>query len=255
MTKPLVLSYGGGTQTIAMAVLIRQGRLPKPDIICIADTGREASETWEYKEKYVDPMLAEIGLSIHVIPHSTAAVDLYENNGKVLIPAFSENGMLQTFCSGRWKRDVVKHYLRNELHIKECTTWIGISLDEIGRLKPSGLKWQEFAWPLVFDIPMRRSQCKQLVIDYGLPPPPRSSCWMCPHRKDEEWIRLRDYSPDDFAKACQLDEEIRVRDKRGGLFLHDSHVPLAQVVFEDKQDQSLPLFGGIDGCDSGFCWV
>ena len=43
-----VWSYGGGTQTAAIAVLILQGRLPKPDIAVMADTGREIASTWDY---------------------------------------------------------------------------------------------------------------------------------------------------------------------------------------------------------------
>ena len=36
--KPVILSYGGGTQSIAICILIAQGRLPKPERIIIADT-------------------------------------------------------------------------------------------------------------------------------------------------------------------------------------------------------------------------
>lgn len=44
-----VLSYGGGVQTVAMVALVLQGRLPRPDMIVIADTSREKQSTWDYR--------------------------------------------------------------------------------------------------------------------------------------------------------------------------------------------------------------
>jgi hypothetical protein len=44
----LVWSFGGGVQSWALAVLVAQGRLPRPDYTVIANTKREATETWEY---------------------------------------------------------------------------------------------------------------------------------------------------------------------------------------------------------------
>jgi len=40
-----VFSTGGGTQSTAIAGLIVQGLLPKPEICVIADTGREMPTT------------------------------------------------------------------------------------------------------------------------------------------------------------------------------------------------------------------
>jgi hypothetical protein len=96
----LVWSYGGGTQSCAIAVLVAQGKLPKPDLAVIADTGREASETWEYLEAHIQPLLKTVDLEVEVAPHSLATVGLYGKNGDLLIPAFTANGgKLPTFCS------------------------------------------------------------------------------------------------------------------------------------------------------------
>ena len=40
-----IWSCGGGTQSGAIAVLIGQGKLPKPDLCFMTDTGREKSST------------------------------------------------------------------------------------------------------------------------------------------------------------------------------------------------------------------
>lgn len=150
----IVWSYGGGTQSIAIALLIAQGKLPRPDLIVFADTGREASETWEYTSTYVAPLLASLGLSIEVVSHTLSTVDLYSKNGKhLLIPAFSETGKFSNFCSFEWKLYVIRRYLRSK-GVQHCINWLGISTDEVERLKPSDVQWMETRWPLCFDVPM-----------------------------------------------------------------------------------------------------
>ena len=252
--KPIIFSYGGGTQSAAICILIGQGRLPRPERIVMADTGREASQTWEYLNTAISPYLSAVGLEVEIAGHDLATVDLYAHNGDLLIPAYTDKGMLPGLCSTEWKKRVISRWLRREGYgpANPVITWIGISLDEIGRAKPSGVAWQEYQWPLLFDVTMRRNECKQLVIDAGLPEPPKSSCWMCPYRQDRQWADLRDYYPLDFTAASRLETEIRQKD--GGLWLTKHRRPLAEINFE-RRESALPLFGDHAGCDSGFCWV
>ena len=71
--KPVeILSYGGGMQTIAMCVLVAQGKLPRPDYVIAADTGREVPSTWEYAREHAAPLLSRIGLDLHIAPHELA---------------------------------------------------------------------------------------------------------------------------------------------------------------------------------------
>ena len=256
--RTLVWSYGGGTQSVAIAVLVAQGKLPKPDWIGIADTGRESSETWEYTDRWVRPMLRRVGLEIEVAAHSLATVDLYSLKGELLIPAFTATGAFDTFCSTEWKKRVVQRRLRQLGYgpANPVVTWIGISLDEIGRCKPSGVDWQLYDWPLVMTNPAQyRSHCYQIVEAAGLPRPPKSSCWMCPYRKNEQWAHQRDNYPQDHELACELNEEIRAKDRSGEVWLHRSRVPLRTADLTVPDQPISPLFGEVEGCDSGMCWV
>ena len=252
--KPIIFSYGGGTQSAAICVLIGQGLLPRPERIVIADTGREASQTWQYLEDVIQPYLSGVGLRVEIASHDLATVDLYAHNGDLLIPAYTETGMLPGLCSTEWKKRVISRWLRREGYgpTRPVVTWIGISLDEIGRAKPSGVQWQEYQWPLLFDVTMRRDDCKRLVIDAGLPEPPKSSCWMCPYRQDLQWAQLKEHFPADFEKAGDLEKQIRQTDK--GLWLTKYRKPLAQIEFTEAE-RAPSLFGEHGGCDSGFCWV
>ncbi len=254
----IVWSYGGGTQSIAIALLVASGRLPKPDIIVFADTGREASETFEYTEAYVRPLMAAHGLKIETASHILSKVDLYKKTEKketLLIPAYTQDGKLSNFCSHEWKLRVVRRYIRAK-GVEQCINWLGMSTDEVERLHPSDVKWCETHWPLCdmpvsagYGVQMSRIACKQLILDYGWPEPPKSSCWMCPHRRNKQWQRLKMYYPVDFEKAVQLDKEIRAKDQQGGVWLHESHQPLDEIDFS-KEDQP-----GLFGCESGFCWT
>ncbi len=52
---------------------------------------------------------------------------------------------------------------------------------------------------------------------------------MCPNMSNEEWRGVRDNYPDDFEKACQVDDEIRAEDIENGgtgVWLHHSRQPL-----------------------------
>ena len=254
--KPVILSYGGGTQSAALCVLVAQGKLPRPQKIVIADTGREATQTWDYMHDAINPFLVSHGLVVEVAPHSLSTVDLYGKNGDLLIPAYTQNGMLPGLCSTEWKKRVVARYLRQSGYGPDnpVTMWIGISLDEIGRAKPSGTQWMEYAWPLLFDVTMRRDECKRLVIDAGLPEPPKSSCWMCPYRSDRQWAQLKAHYPEDFELASLLERKAAAQDDKGGVWLTKHRQPLHEITFADTS-RDLPLFGQVEHCDSGFCFV
>lgn len=256
--KPIVWSFGGGTQSIAIAILIVQGKLPRPDMIVFADTGREATETFEYTQSWVSPLLATVNLTIETAGHDLAHVDLYSKKSRMLlIPAFHETGKLQTFCSSEWKRNVVRRYIRSK-GIKQCINWLGMSIDEVERLKPSGAQWIETVWPLCgmprehdYGVRYSRADCRQLILKYGWPEPPKSSCWMCPNRRNDQWQRLKDYYPQDFAAAVALEKEMSAKNTQGGLWLHNARKPLDEIDFTKDEESQPELFG----CDSGFCWT
>ena len=91
-----IFSHGGGTQSAAITALIIQGRLPKPDFVCIVDTERERKTTWEYLDAIIRPALHSIGLEVHRIHKNewgTKQPDgkdyLSHNRNTILLPAFT----------------------------------------------------------------------------------------------------------------------------------------------------------------------
>ena len=254
----IIWSYGGGTQSIAIACLIMAGRLSKPDRIVIADTGYEFKRTWEYTEQYVAPLMAEIGLTIEIAPHSLATVDLYGKNGDLLIPAYDatkvdEKGKhvkLPTFCSNEWKTRVVRRYIGgSSAYPSGVVMWLGMSIEEIGRMKKSGLDWCKNHWPLILDIPKTRNECRDMILAAGLPLPIKSRCKMCPHQGDDEWLEVQQ-EPEEWQEAIQIDKQIYASH---GVRLHRSGLSLEQVELKSQKEQFEGLWVTCD--TNGSCYT
>lgn len=248
MTRTQVLSYGGGVQTVAMVAAVIQGKLPRPDYIVIADTSREKTSTWDYLDEVVQPALAQIGLTVEIASHDLSTVDLYAHNGDLLVPAFTKTGKLPTFCSNEWKQRVIMRWLRAQ-DVEACDVWIGFSVDESGRAKPSGVEWFTRRFPLL-ELGMTRADCKVIIDELGWPMPYKSACWMCPNMNDAEWAEMKEAYPNDFKRAIALEDEIREWDDE--VWLHRSGVPLAEVEFEPDKVRAIQ---GHHQCSLGYCWV
>lgn len=260
-SKIQVWSCGGGTQSCAIAVLICQGRLPKPDISAIADTGRENPATWQYLDSVLRPNLAKVDVEIIRISKdewaSPRGKGLFATSGDLMIPAYSnksgEASKLSAFCSGAWKQEVLNRWLSIDRGIvrSQCVKWIGFSYNETKRIlrMQQGEEWAKgLIWfPLVQGVPLTRHESIKLVENAGWPKPPRSRCWMCPNQSDMEWSEVKTDYPELFEKACTMDEEIRLKDPHA--FLHSSIKPLRDADLNPKED----LFSA--GCPSGECFL
>jgi hypothetical protein len=244
----ITMSYGGGKQTVAIITLILEGKLPKPDLIVMADTSYEVTTTFEYLNQVVQPALKEIGLQVEIAGHDLAKHDLYKS-GKLLLPAFTRQngtvGKLPTFCSDEWKQRVIRRWLR-EKGVNDTDVWLGISLDEAERMKPSGLNWYRHIYPLIEILPMHRSQCVNQILSYGWKVPHKSRCKFCPNQSPLAWKQLKDLENGDFDLALALDAEIRTKDPN--VYLHPSGLPLGKGVEQTERQSDM-----FDGCDSGYC--
>lgn len=251
--RAVIHSYGGGVQSAAMAVLVVTGKLPRPERIIMADTGREAALTWRYLDDSIQPMLRCIGLTVEIAPHSLATVDMYarSGDGRPQVPAYdAAGGRLPNYCSVEWKRRVVHRWLRREGYgpRRPVIQWLGISTNEIHRVKPSAIRWASIEHPLI-GLGLSRADCIRIVERHGLPTPPRSSCYMCPFRSDAEWLALRQREDGDWQRAVAVDDEIRsAGNGSGDLFLHRSLVPLRDATFRHERQTDL-----FDVCEEGRC--
>lgn len=195
-----VLSYGGGLQTTALAVLVHQGRVQVDEAI-FSDTGGEKPETYWYMESYIKPLLGEIGVPLTTVRNELKACqpDLYGwlwKHGQ--IPSL---GGLR-LCSIKYKRETIERHLKGVKY----ETLVGFSLDERVRAD----KFPENTYPLI-DLGLTSNDCRHIISNFGLPQPLKSSCFYCPFQHPVEWNWLKNNHPDLFQKALDLEAHYHER--------------------------------------------
>lgn len=168
-------------------------------------------------------------------------------------------GMLRRQCTSEYKlrpiKDRVREILGAPVRVDEngrrrvgrvggkpgaryVVNYVGISTDEVGRIKPSDVRYVRRVDPLVDLVPMSRTDCEAYLADRWPWPVPRSACIGCPYHSNVEWRAMRDDRPDEFADAVDFDVQIRKGHaqaiKRGDTllgeaFLHADRVPLSEA--------------------------
>lgn len=274
------LSLGAGVQSSTLALMAATGEIkPTPNAAIFADTQAEPASVY----RWLDWLEAEIARSSHPFPivrvsrgslttESLRVRQRVKTQGKPwsksLIPAHIANqngtkGIMGRACTHDFKVLELLKAQRKLAGIKRgqktvtVETWIGISLDEVYRMKPSREKWCRHRWPLI-ELEMKRHDCLRWMESKGYPRPPRSACIYCPFHSDAEWRRLRENEPEEFAAAVQFERELqsvkRLSDNMKGIpYLHSSLVPLDQVDFTtDTERGQGDLFG--NECE-GMCGV
>jgi len=264
------LSLGAGVQSSALLVLsCTDDRVPKPDVAIFADTGDEPAWVYNYlkvltewaKPHGVEVVTAKKGvLSEWVIDR--------QNAGKrfVTVPVFTKNddgsqGILRRQCTREFKVDPITKKVRELLgyqprqRIREkVRCMLGISLDEMQRMKESWHGWITNCWPLI-DLEIKREHCHKIIADAGLPEAKRSACVYCPYHSDSHWQWMKDDHPEEFAKAVEFDEGIRDMTMRGReqpAYVHRSCVPLSEAVFHAGDPDQVDLFN--NECE-GMCGI
>jgi hypothetical protein len=258
MKKLTILSLGAGVQSSCMAIMAARGDItPMPDAAIFADTRAEPKEVMEYLE-FLEGYLP---FKIHRVSHKDGLTseikNVIENNKFLTVPFFSENykkgsmTQLKRQCTADHKIKPIIRKCRELLGYKKGQTikgvqveqWIGISLDEIQRMKPSRTAWIENRWPLI-DLRMKRHECLNWLESNGFPKPPRSACTYCPYKSDREWREMKLNDPDAWKEATAIDNLIRqgTRGRPEKLYAHKSGVALEDADFSTEEDRGQTTF-------------
>lgn len=253
MSDPIhIISLGAGVQSSTMALMAAKGEItPMPKCAIFADTRHEPSAVYEWLG------WLEKQLPFPVITVSRGdlrqAVLRYRVSGKTGLPYMKPNipafmlrksgkrGRMTRHCTMDYKIVVIRREARRhwkeqpKTHRQPLQMWIGISTDEISRMKDSVVPWIQNRHPLI-EIDMSREDCRRWWEKNGLPEPPRSACEFCPLHSDNAWIELRDSDLAAFNRAVEFERELQAAAAKvcrldGIPFLHDSLKPLDQVQF------------------------
>ncbi len=230
-----IISLGWGVQSFTLAAMSALGELPKVDYAIHADTTHESQLTYEFAKKWT-PWLEEHGVKVVTV------INKYPDEihkGKS-IPAYVLNlrkppGQAKRTCTDRWKISAMRRWLqihRNKMPVEQ---WIGISLDEFQRMKPSKVKYITNSYPLV-DARITRDDCKKWLTSQGLEVPSRSACTFCPFHNTAEWQRIKE-NAEDWNEAILIDNIIRHARPPEELFIHPSRKPLEDVDFRTAEEK------------------
>ena len=270
------VSLGAGVQSSTLALRFEELTGKKCDGYVFADTKFEPPGVYKYLEflktklgsHLVHTCTAPEGqLKGNILKHTLAAI-----NGKTKyysgVPAYMEKGFIRRQCTSQFKIIPIHKKLRELVGLKPRQRFpkdkikiylhIGISTDEIMRMKPSRVWWLEHKFPLI-DKNISRTNCILWFKENKLPTPAKSACIFCAYHSNGVWADMKKNSPKEFAMAVKIDKKLRQAKTKKypfdvKLYLHTSKKPLDEVDFEKKKNKNQPdLFD--NNCVEGICGV
>ena len=258
-----IISLGMGVQSTAVYLMSSMGhRLPRADYAVFADPQAEHYKTYDMLEWLLKWQKDNDGIEIVVNRDRNIMKDILKGQNSqghrwASIPAHAEHGgIVRRQCTNEYKIvPVVQtarklHGIKKFKHMKPTEMWLGISTDEIERMKESRLHNIKYFYPLIYHM-ISRNDCIQFFKDNNFPVPVKSSCVFCPYHSNKFWKELYKEGGEAWEKSVLVDRTIRDLSQKGidnKLFLHSSKQALEDIDFTDDQ---LELFEGYD-CE-GYC--
>lgn len=257
-----IFSFGGGVQSTAVLCLQADG-IVNYDEFVFANVGNDSENprTLEYIRDYARPFAETHGIKLVEVQKRNRAggvrtlySDALSSKSNILPCWFEQPLFANRHCTVFYKIRVINQYIKYHCNPLPAVVGIGISLDEFQRASDS--REPEITikdYPLL-DMRLSRSDCRKIIVNHGLPIPPKSSCYFCPFHKQIDWQRLLRDEPELFARAVVLDNNIRakrIEQGKDGVYLHFSRHPLEKAVglqYEMKFEDDLP-------CDTGYCFL
>ena len=285
------LSLGAGVQSTAAALLAADTVIPKFDAAIFADTGWEPAAVYAHLDRLEAEVLEPAGIPLYRVSAGNIRNDALDPEHRFAsMPLFVRNrnggdGMARRQCTSEYKLKPIKAKVRELLGYVHpipvprgtfAEQAIGISTDEIGRAKDSGISYLRSIFPLL-ELGMSRADCERYLKSRGWTSVEKSACIGCPFHGNAQWRHIRDTQPQEWVDAVAFDHAIRNgsaranaqgQELRGHMYLHRSRLPLDQApidrvtphewkgrqadVFDAVADQ-LAEDGDPDGCSPWSC--
>ena len=263
-----IVSLGGGTQSSALALLAdNDDRLPTPDAAIYADTGWDPPEVADT----VEWLASALSYPVFTVQSRLGRIQDRigeREDGFVDIPLFgpADDGRIspgRRQCTTKYKILPVLKEIRRQLGVAEgrpvpagvwVEQWLGISTEEIIRMKPARDAWVENRWPLI-ELGMSRHDCRRWWDKNApddAPPLGSSSCAGCPYHSDDEWLRIADEHPDMLEEIAEIERGVH-QSRRPDQWFHRSAVPIGEAVaaIRSRKAREPALFEEHE-CD-GYC--
>lgn len=262
MIKLRVISLGAGVQSTTLALMAARGEIePMPDCAIFADT------QWEPKDVYrhLDWLEKQLPFPVYRVTAGNLREDIMRRSNTTggrfaVVPWHMRmpNGgeaMGRRQCTSEYKLRPIQRKIVELLggRPKEgAEAWIGISVDEAIRCKPSRVQYIQNRWPLL-EKRMNRGDCIAWLGRHGYATPSKSACIGCPFHNNHHWSELRK-NLEEWTDVLEVDAAIRNQPGfRGEQYVHRSLLPLDKVDLSTAEDRGqLNLFN--NECE-GMCGV
>lgn len=270
-----VISLGAGVQSTTLLLMAVHGEItPKPEYAIFSDTGWEPTKVYKHLE-LLRMIAKKAGIKVITTRRDrmlSRQEDIREDTreGKytgerfasmpffVLDEETGKKGIVHRQCTREYKIEPIRREIRRLLGYKprqkvkeEVIMWLGISLDEVERMRHSDVKWVKNRYPLI-EMEMDRMDCIAWLKKHSYPVPPKSACIGCPFHDDLYWLDMKRNNPSEWMEAVYFDRMIRDLPRlKGQAFLHRSCKPLDEVNLGENQGE-LNLF--LNECE-GMCGV
>ena len=250
-----VLSLGAGVQSTVLALMADRSEygLSRPDLAIFADTGWEPQSVYDNLDWLQSQVSFEIvRVSAGNLKESILSGNNPEGRQFLDVPVFLINpdgsqGVATRQCTRVYKLDPIRTFLRERLQIPpkrrapkaiQVEMWLGISAEEVIRVKPSKEEWITNRYPLIENGFGRGQLLNWFKENYPDRYLPTSSCIGCPYHSDAVWKQLKENDPKSFQDAVFVDQALRsVPATRGAIkgeaYLHRKRMPLVEVDFSD----------------------
>jgi hypothetical protein len=253
-----ILSLGWGVQSFTLAAMSALGELEPIDAAIHSDTGYESQLTYEFAKRWTG-WLEDHGVKVVTVHGTNGTLDelfytTKSGNKFLRIPSFIKNqdgtsSIRPRQCTTNWKIVPMRRWEQKNRNKQPIEQWIGISLDEVERMRLSDVKYITHRWPLI-EKRMTRLACINWLEKNGLEVPPKSACVFCPFHNIASWRRTKAV-PEDWARAIELDEYIRFYDPPFEHYLANKLVPLAELDLSTPEENGQMSFFDC----SGTCWL
>ena len=260
-----VLSLGAGVQSSVMLLMADTGLLgEKPDVAIFSDT------QWEPKEVYdhLEWLKSQVSIPVYTVTKGSLPGDFLKDKregrySRATIPLHykydnRKKGLVMRACTTTYKIKPIIAEIKTILGIKpkqvckgkiNVLMWLGISTDEIQRVRDGFEPWIHNYYPLI-DNGMSRQDCLSW---FGKHYPDKkltkSACIGCPFRSTNEWLEMKKNNPEQFESACEFDDQIREVWESGEVFLSSKCVPLREL---EPSSLAVIDFSMLDECQ-GMC--
>lgn len=233
MSRPVVLSLGGGLDSFAMLVeALRRGE--HIDVVVFVDVGApgdpgEWPGTYKHIREVVMPLCEAHGIEFVWIDHLSYPV----RDARSLFAWLSARGQIpvagpKRICTRIAKVERFEAWLDDRFPGQKVTVWIGFESGEEDRVNkdPNTGKHRKYRadravrvnrFPLI-EWELCRCRCEALVREAGYAIPRKSACVFCPYASRGDWMAFAADMPIDFDRIVRLEAE-KPPTKKNGLKL------------------------------------